>query len=171
MSDLASQFASTTITGTSPDGNIKAEVSWDGHIRSLTFRPGTYRDYSEQTLSRQLSRLATLLWTRQRQYYREFINAAFTNPIHDDAPDIDPHRREYRQRRDQIVATGQSADGLIRIRFEAGQHWRVHISEAALQRHTERSILADLSEATTQVVVACKTQVARLKKEIYASPP
>jgi hypothetical protein len=156
-----------TVTASSPDGQISAEVSWEGQVLSLTFRPGAYRRYTESILSHQLTQLATLLWTRQRRYYREMVDAAFDNPIHDDAVDLGPGRREYRQRLGQIVAEGASADRSIRVRTEGMRRWEFTIAEQTLRRLLEREFVGQLSGAVANLLASHQVQVILLKDEIY----
>jgi hypothetical protein len=156
-----------TVTAASPDGQVSAEISWYGEVLSLTFCRDAYRRYIEPVLAHQLAQLATLLWTRQRRYYREIIDATFDHPIHDDAADIDPKRRPYNERLSQITVEAESDDRAIKICTEGMQHWTFTISPGTLSHLPEDEFIARISKAARQVMTAYRGRMLRLREEFY----
>jgi hypothetical protein len=167
MDSLADQFSRMTVTATSPDGQISAEVSWEGRVLSLKFRPGAYHRYTEVTVAHQLAQTATLLWTRQRRYYREIIDATFENPIHDDAPDIDPRQRTYLDRLGKIIAEGASRDNSVRIRTEGMTRWEFTVAEGALRKLPEPEFVTQTSDAVAALLTHHRSQMLLLRDDVY----
>ncbi|MFG2037239.1 hypothetical protein, partial [Dactylosporangium sp. NPDC048998] len=126
MERFVDRLAQVAITASSPDDGIKAEVRADDYFQ-VWFAAGAYRRYDASTLSQQLARLASLLWTR---YRREYLYALeeHLGGLRDDGYER-PEERIYWEQLEQLVARGASDRGEVRVQSRALVSWEFEIDD------------------------------------------
>jgi hypothetical protein len=164
MGELVDRLERLAVEAWSPDGRIAATARGRYQVQ-LRFVGGAYRGYADAELGHQLAQLATVLWTRYRREYTEIV-AAFHD---DDDPVIEDEPRDlvFRERLEQLVVSGTSAQRWIRLRSRALVRWEVTAAEATVRTLTEEQFLGEVDSAVTDILGDYQAQLITLTDEIY----
>src|SRR5215475_3896211 len=155
MGVLADRLDDMQVQATSPDGHISGLLRNRSEV-FIAFRPGSYVQYDEHRLQEQLGALARLLWAgRTREYYAA----------------ISERDRAYRSARDELVAEGMSADGLVYIGVRGMRTWAVRIADGALRSLREQDFTERAYEASHAMILDQFAKIRQLKDYCYADAP
>jgi hypothetical protein len=166
VAELADQLRAVTVEARSPDQQIIIEVRGARAV-TVSLRPGAYHRYAEPELAHQLGQLATLAWVRYRRYQSEIIAAALDHPAADDATELGPAGRGFREGIERLVLTGSCRDGCVTARSRALVRTEVAIAPGLLDRCTEAEFLAELHTAAGDLLADYRAQLILLRDEIY----
>src|SRR5215475_2811586 len=170
MGVLADRLDDMQVQATSPDGHISGLLRNRSEV-FIAFRPGSYVQYDEHRLQEQLSALARLLWAgRTREYYAA-LSEAFGDAITAESPAISERDRAYRSARDELVAEGMSADGLVYIGVRGMRTWAVRIADGALGSLREEEFTERVYEASHAMILDQFAKIRQLKDYCYADAP
>lgn len=167
MGELGDRLDAMVVQASSPDGQINVSVRGQGELIDIAFRAGAYRRYREEELAHQLSRLATLAFTRYRREEQEIIDAAFGESVNDELSEYGAERRRYNEALERLTAVGASGDGAVQVRTVGLVTWTVSIAPGTLDRCTEQEFLAEARTAVGALLARYQAGVLALKDEIY----
>ena len=88
-------------------------------------------------------------------------------PLHDDAVEFGPERREYRRQLESIVAQGSDDDGIVKVAIRSLTRWKFVIAPHTTERYTEAEFLQALDAATSRVLRAYRAERFRIKDKVY----
>jgi hypothetical protein len=159
---LAEALDGVRVRATVPDGSAWGEMLGD-EVR-IGFAPGYYPAASEQGLQETLVALCRLLWAARVRADQAAVRAAGGEPVRRER--LSRRDREYRQRFDDLVATGGSADGRVRILARGLSQWSVTADTRGLR---EDEFTARAAEAGAAFIRDLRERVLRLRLEIYLS--
>lgn len=162
MGILIDQLDRLSVEACSPDGCIRAEARGRYRI-SIQFRRNAYPFYAESVLGQQIAHLATLTWSRYRREYVELVNAFVDDSTGEDS-ECD---RWFSDGLKQMIVTGSSASGRIRLRSRALVRWECVIAPGTVRALTERDFLAELDQAVAEVTSDYRARVIMLTDEVY----
>ena len=181
MGILAERLEHMVVHASSPDRCINAVLTYPQQL-TLTFTAGSYRQYREQYLERQLNALASRLWIAYRRGYLAALNEAIGEPEQSGLPadetelprsrepETDPHVRRYREAAAAIVAHGESADKRVRVSTTALVRWEFSISPGTVDTVSENQCRQDVLDAAQKAINDFRAQVRDLKTEYYGRP-
>jgi hypothetical protein len=167
MGALADRLDDMTIEAVSPDGKIHARVRRQGDSIDVTFQRGAYQQYREQVLAHQCGRLAMLVFARYRRDEREIVESALPTEAGDSEIDASSERRRYLEALEHVTAVGATDDQQISITSRRLISWEITIADGALDRRTEEQFRSELVTTLHRLLADYRTQVFRLKDEIY----
>jgi hypothetical protein len=157
-----------TVTVSSPDGNIEAQVI-GGQPRSLTFRAGAYQRYTEPTVAHQLARIATLLFVgRDREVQQVMEDAGLHRPRHPSEA-ADEAQRRYLSELPRVYATGQGPRGLVRLEATGLMQWRCDVTEGTVRHLSEFEFVAEVMGAARDLLQNHRYETALLRNEHFGS--
>ncbi|ADD44552.1 hypothetical protein [Stackebrandtia nassauensis] len=167
MGEIADSLAGLTISVVSPDNQLAATVRRRREV-TVHFRPGSYERYDARTLETQLSQLFTLVMSGYRQGYMSVMEA-HDMTVMADASDVDTEAgRIVRRRRDETVALGESAQGMVRAKTRGLSEWRFKIADGALSRLSEEQFTAEIHGAFMNVMADWSRRVRRIHWEVFS---
>lgn len=166
MGELRDQREALQVRVQSPDGNLRAILK-GGQFQSLGFRPGTYRRYRDPELERQLSRLATLLYTAHAKATGELKDRAGLRSYRDPAKARDETERRYLERVGSFTATGAGPLDLVRLRTTGMLNWRCRIRPGTLTALREDDFVAEVSAAATAVRTDIDRRLIEIKDDCF----
>ncbi|MBB4745712.1 hypothetical protein BJY16_009171 [Actinoplanes octamycinicus] len=168
--DLGEQLRTMTVTGTSPDGAVRATVTGENRL-DLSFQPRRFEWYDEHGLAQQLSALGTttwVAWTRQRQ---EILRMSLGQSREEAEQGRDEFRdfrdQEFDQRVRSLLCAGASTDGKVHIVLDGVTRWRVEIAEGSLRRHTAGSFTAETVSAFDALIRDRAMKMSLLKADHF----
>jgi hypothetical protein len=164
MGVLADRLDTMYLRVTAPARNIVAELRGRDDVQ-LSFTPESYRYLNEWELERQLAALGKLLWAAYIREYYAALSEAVGQTIEREGPAIGRRDLEFRAARDELVAEGRSADGLVQISTRGMQEWTVRIADGTLRTLTENEFAARVSEAAGQLINDQRTKIDVLQLE------
>lgn len=153
------------VTASTQDGAITADLYDRDQVR-LRFAPGRYQWLNERDLERQLESLGRVMWSRRMREYYAIVSDLNDTHITAEPLPVNEGQREYVERRDQIVAKGQSSGGRISVSVHGMQHWTVRIEDGTLRQMPEDAFAGAIKEAVKQMLDDQWRQIAQLKLEL-----
>jgi hypothetical protein len=169
MGELADRLGALVVRAASADGKITATVRGNGEKIVVAFLPGSYQQYTESDLARQLSGLATRAWARRKRAEDETIAALCPDALGpaDDGIEFGRERRAYRQRLERLGAGGMSSGGRIRVASRGLVRWKFVIAAGTVRTLSEGRFLAALEAAVDDLLTRYQAMVLELRDEIY----
>jgi hypothetical protein len=162
---LSERLDRMVIDASSPDGVISAEL-YDRDQVKLRFAPGRFAWLDERDLEHKLEALGRVVWSRrQREYYAILSDINETRIDGEPAP-VNDGQWEFVQRREQIVASGQSADGRISLSVKGMQHWTVRVQDGTVRELSEDAFAQGVRDAVKQLLDDQARQITELKVEL-----
>lgn len=166
MGELADQIDAMRVRASTPDGGITAELR-DRDQLTFIFREGLYDLCDDGDLERRLALLANLLWVaRTREYWRVFGEVTGDYSTGGDKP-VSARDADWRTERDELVATGSSADGRIKVRAVGMRRWEVNIRPGTVRALDERQFALAASQAAGELIRDQLAKVAALSHKYY----
>lgn len=168
MTALAERVESMVVRAASPDGRLQAKIS-GGHDIAIGFRPGTYRDYRDGELARQLAQLLTSLYSGYEAGFRKALSDTLGRPVASDQEQWDAVRRRFHAARCEVVAYGRSPGGQVGAKSTGLRQWDFRIKDGTVGQLGEDQFLAELDSAVNAVRCDDILRVSRLRSEIYGT--
>lgn len=170
MNDIGQQFQMMLVTGTSPDGNVRALITGERDLR-VEFRPDSFESYDEVSLERQLAGLAVRTWVAWTRERREISRRAsgLTRAEAEEArrASRDQKIHAYEEALKMIECDGVSPDQTVRIRTTGMTQWHVVIAGGALRRLGVHQFTAELRSAFRSLLRDRDSKIALLKAEHF----
>jgi hypothetical protein len=107
------------------------------------------------------------LFARLQDEQRRAFDSVVAMPLHDDAVEFGPERREYRLRVESITAEAADDDGIVKVSIRSLTTWRFAIAGHTTQRLTEPEFLDVLTVAISRVLRAYRAERFRIKDQVY----
>ena len=167
MGELADRIDTMRVRAATLGDGITAELR-DGSQLSFSFREDYYRlfDY-ESDMERQLEALAGHLWVaRNRETRRIFTDVTGEDFIPGDPPS-DERGFAWQNEREQLEATGSSADGRVSVRVVGLRDWRVSIRPGTLRVLDEYEFAATVAEAAGEMIRDLFDKLTALSYKYY----
>jgi hypothetical protein len=168
VGEVADRLESLTVTVSSPDGNIEAQVI-GGQPRSLTFRADAYQQYTEPTLAHQLARIATLLFVGRDREVRQIIEDAGLHRVRQPSEAADEAQRRYLEEIRQIHAIGMGPRELVRFEATGMLDWRCDIADGTLRYLSEPEFIGEVMGAAQALLQHHRYETALLRNEHFGS--
>ena len=166
MGELADRVDGMRVRVTTADGGITAELH-DRDQLALTFREGLYPLFDDGELERRLATVATQLWAaRTREYWRIFGDVTGDYSTGEDKP-VTARDTEWRAERDELEATGSSADGRVTVRVAGLRRWQVTLRPGTVRALDEGQFALAVGEAAGGVIRDQFTKLAELSGKHY----
>ena len=153
-------------SATTPDGAVSASITDRVHVQ-VRLLPGYYDQATATDLERQLSRLGRLLFAARMKEYYKVRSQDFGELVTREPSPLGRQDEEYVDRRSRLVATGEAADGRVRISVVGMEQWAVEIAQDAPRTMSEESFCKAVSDAATLLVTEQFAEVRMLKREVY----
>lgn len=170
MASISDYLDSMVVSATSPDQNIRVEVSNYTDVR-VTFRPGSYNLYDEERLAHQLARLGVSTWVAYQrarsEAHRRSLGLSSTEFAEVNRASDDPHRSRYEEELRALEAEGRSTSGALRIRTRGMAHWDVDIEAGALRRFREDEFLSEIHSAVASLLERWEIETIALKSAYF----
>ncbi|HEY8471528.1 MAG TPA: hypothetical protein VIL37_02705 [Natronosporangium sp.] len=166
MGEVAERLADLTVTVSSPDGNIEAEV-YGGRVRWLEFRPGAYQRYDESELAHQLERLATLAFVNHDRGVQKIMEDVGLHRPRGPAEARDEAHRRYLADLPNIHATGVGPRQLVRFEATGLLNWRCDIVQGTLRQLSEQQFIAEVIDAAQALLQQHRYETGLLRNEIF----
>jgi DNA-binding protein YbaB len=167
MGVLTDRLDAMTLEVSGPGGQVTAELRNRAEV-DLRFAPDAYRQYDERTLEQHLETLAKLLWAARTKAYYAALSLAFGTSITGEARPLTRRDQDFDAERDELVAEGRSADGLVSISVRGMRSWTVEIEPGTLRRLDEHEFADRVRAAAAVLIKDQYARVADLKRRIYA---
>jgi hypothetical protein len=168
--DLGERLRTLAVTGTSPDGAIRATVTGDNQL-SLRFQPGTYQWYDERGLARQLAGLGTttwVAWTRQREETIRLASGLSRREAEQSRQQhADPGQRRFAEDLRRLECEGWSTSRLVRIGLTGVTRWQVEIADGTLHDRSEQAFTAEVGTAFDALIRDRTAKLALLRAEHF----
>jgi hypothetical protein len=168
VGEVAERLEDLSVTVSSPDGNIEAQVR-GAQARSLLFREGAYQRYSEAELAHQLARTATLLFVGRDRTVQEIMEKAGLHRPRRPSEAVDEAQRRYLIELPQIHATGVGPRELVRLEATGLMHWHCEIAQGTLRYLSESEFLAEVMGAGQALLRNHRYETALLRNEHFGS--
>ncbi|HIW63166.1 MAG TPA: hypothetical protein H9881_11960 [Candidatus Stackebrandtia excrementipullorum] len=165
MGIVADRLKALTVRVTSPDGNIQGLLN--GRDMRIRFRPGTYHQYGEELLEHQLSRLFTLTATGYRRGHGHIMSEVDLISITDPADANSDAQRRYLEAVPELVVTGATTDGLVRIRCVGMRDWRCRIRPGTIAALEESQFVTETETAIQSLLTHYRREIMFLKDRCY----
>ncbi len=160
MGTLAGQLAELRVVATVPGSGLRGELTGRSQLH-VELPEDAYASADERILSAHLATLARLLWVAWIRETEAVIRAA------DGAPEpVEESNRagaQFAQALGGLVATGQSADGRVRVRTLGMRQWHVEIEPGSLRELAESQFTRGVAQAAAALVADQDRLVARLR--------
>lgn len=165
-STVANPIDDLEVVASTPDEQVYARIRGRREL-TVWLAPGYYDRATEADLTWQLSRLGRLLFaSRMREYYR-LRSLAFGRTVTKEPPPTSARDHAYVERREDLLATGTSPDGRIRLSATGMKEWSVQIAAGTHQALDEHAFCAAVTTAGNALIEDQFTQIARLKADVY----
>lgn len=170
MASIGEHLDNMVVTVSSPDGRIHARVS-NYHDTQVSFDPGAYERYDEDTLAYQLARLGVLTWVAyhrgRTEAYRVSRRLAMDEVAAAERLGDNPHRQRYEEELNEIEGEGVSTAGAVRIRTRGMMQWSVEITFGALRRLDESTFVSELHSAMKSLLNDREVKIITLKSDYF----
>jgi len=165
MGELGDQIDNMRVRVTVPSGAVSAELRGTAGLQ-LELAPGLYYRTDERELQAELSTAARLLFAARTRAYDDILRRAdaYTVTAENASSPLD---RQFFQRRDQVVAQGESGDGRVRVRAEGMRDWSVTIAAGTLRQLHEGEFAQRVEEAATALIRDQLEKVRQVRAEVY----
>lgn len=168
MGEVADQLEDLSVTVSSPDGNIEAQVT-GGQARSLRFREGAYQRYTEAELAHQLARTATLLFVGHDRGVQKIVEDAGLHRPRGPEQAIDETHRRYLAELPNIYATGLGPREMVRFEATGLVQWRCDIAQGTIRYLSEPEFIAEVIGAAQALLRDHRYETGLLRNEHYGS--
>ncbi|WP_127552987.1 hypothetical protein [Actinoplanes sp. OR16] len=170
MNDIGQQFRMMLVTGTSPDGNVRATITGERILR-IDFQRDSFEWYDEQRLERQLAGLATNTWVAWERERREISRTAsgLTHAEADEARQThkDQELSSYGEKLRSIECTGISSGQTVAIRTIGMTHWQVSVADGTLRMLDVRRFAGELRSAFESLLRDRESKIILLRAEYF----
>ncbi|GAA0448248.1 hypothetical protein Aca07nite_72970 [Actinoplanes capillaceus] len=169
MSDIGQQFRMMLVTGTSPDGNVRATVTGERILR-IEFRPHSLEWYDEADLERQLAGLAVntwVAWTRERREISRLASGLTRAEAEEARRSRDRRAFVYEEALTTIECVGVSSGQAVTIRTTGMTQWHVDITDRVLRRLDVHRFTEELRSAFQSLLRDRDSKIALLKAEHF----
>ncbi len=169
MGIFAERMKQLNVRSSSPDRRITAALSPPRQL-DLNFMTGTFRQYREPVLEKQLGALATSLWAEYRRGVLAASAEATGDPAGQPREDLEPERKRFREACAQIVAASDGLGGQINVTTTGLVRWEVSIARGTLAGTDEASFCHELLAAAQMVLDSYLGQVHELRNAFFGDP-
>jgi hypothetical protein len=168
--EFGEQLRHMKVSGTSPDGQIRALISGDMTLR-ITFARGVWEWADERTLSRQLSGLATNVWVawerERREIYRRSQSLTAEEAEQERRTPGDSRQRDFAAGLRALECEGISPSAVLHIRTRGMINWQVEIKNEALRQFREQEFIDEAIAAFADLMRDRERRLILLKAEHY----
>jgi hypothetical protein len=168
--DFGEQLRAMSVSGTSPDGQIRAMISGDLSLR-ITFPPGTYEWYDERGLSRQLAGLGTNVWVawerERREIYRRSQSLTAEEAEQERRNDDDSRQQRFAADLRELECEAVSPSAVLHIRTTGMINWQVEIEPGTLRQFRERDFIGEMTGAFASLMRDRERKLILLKAEHF----
>ncbi|NUR73710.1 MAG: hypothetical protein HOU81_23085 [Hamadaea sp.] len=161
---LSERLDRMVVTASTPDGAIAAELYDRDQVR-LSF-PGGYRWLDESRLPEQLAALGRILWARRMREFFAILSEDEDVPITGEPEPATSGQREFVERRAELVARGESADGRVALSVRGMQEWTVRVQPGTVRECSEEEFATAVRSAVTRLLDDQARQITELKIEL-----
>lgn len=158
------------VTGTSPDGAIRATVTGENELR-LSLQPGRYRWYDEAGLARQLAALGSTTWVAWARERAEITRIALgrsrgeAEQARRDA--VAPGRDLFAERLRGLECAGVSPGGSVGLRLHGMTRWQVEIAPGTIRHRSESGFTEEAVAAFDALIRDRTARMALLRAEHF----
>lgn len=146
------------VEAATPDDTAFARLTGRRQI-DVWFAPGYYAHATDERVQSKLATLARLLWVaRTKEYYR-YKSVQLGRVVRGEGEPKTPRQEERREARQQILAVGESSDGLVRIEAVGLFHWTVLLAPGTVPAVPEETVCAALGEAAAHLIEQHENQL------------
>jgi hypothetical protein len=168
--DFGEQLRRMTVSGTSPDGQIRAMISGDMTLR-ITFAQGMWEWSDERTLSRQLAGLGTNVWVawerERREIYRRSQSLTAEEAEQERRTPGDSRQQDFAAGLRALECEGISPSAVLHIRTRGMINWQVEIKNGALRQFREREFIDEATAAFAGLMRDRERKLILLKAEHF----
>ena len=149
----------------SPSGSVSAELHGNDDVR-VWFAPGFYQRADRHEMQTQLEQAARLLWAARVTEYQRILSDEYEQPMAERSP-VGRLDTEFSQRREALVAQGESDDGHIAITVRGMRDWRVELTADALRALREDEFTAGVVFAARKLIADQLAKILQLRVSTY----
>ncbi|GAA4951425.1 YbaB/EbfC family nucleoid-associated protein [Actinoplanes utahensis] len=168
--DFGDRLRGMTVTGTSPDGQIRATVSGDMRLE-LRLRPGAYDQADERGLSRQLAGLGATTWVawerERREIYRRYQGLSTEEAEADRRTPRDSRYRLFEEGLRRLECQALSPSEVLHVRTVGMTEWHVDIEPGTLRRLREPEFVQEVVSAFGGLIQDRERRLTLLKAEHF----
>jgi DNA-binding protein YbaB len=167
--EFAEMIERSEVTVTTPNGQVTATVRGQREV-TVRFAPGFYATCSTAKLQENLQAAARLLFAAARREHLEQIRAFTGRDDVESRPDPQtPRDHDYYARLAELVAEGESDDGLVSVSAVGQQHYVVRVTPGVLDRVPQEQVEAACAQAADRMLAETERKAAAARWEIYLS--
>lgn len=148
-----------------PSGRVTAQLHGSHDVR-VWFAPGFYQRADRHEMQTQLEQAARLLWAARVTEYQRILSDEYEQPMAQRSP-VGRLDTEFGQRREALVAQGESDDGHIAITVKGMRDWRVELTADALRALREDEFTAAVALAASKLIADQLTKIVQLRVRTY----
>lgn len=164
MGHLADRLDSMLVTATTPDGTTFIELRGRTDVR-ISFAPGYYRHATESRLAGKLQAAARLLWVaRTKEYFRAYAEATGRDASGEHI-DTD-NAQAFKDARMEIVARGESDDGVVTVVAAALWDWTISIAPGTVRAVDEQEFCRLAGQAGTRQIEDQYRQLRDVRRQL-----
>ncbi|MDI6097175.1 hypothetical protein QLQ12_00945 [Actinoplanes sp. NEAU-A12] len=168
--DFGERLRGMTVTGASPDGQIRATISGELSLQ-IRFQPRTYEWYDERGLARQLAGLGTSTWVawerERREIYRLSQSLSRDEADQERRARGDSRHERYAEGLRALECRSVSPSEVVHIRTVGIIEWHVDIEAGTLRRLREQEFLGELRAAFAGLMRDRERELILLKAEHF----
>jgi hypothetical protein len=148
-----------------PSGSLSAEIRGRNDV-SVAFAPGFYYRADEHEMEHQLASVAKLLWAARTREYNRIISDEHEQTIEDTRP-VSERDYEFYEKRDSLLAEGQSTDGRVYLSVRGMREWKVKVASGAMHQLREDEFTAQVASAARELIADQIAKIRELKVSIF----
>ena len=168
MGRVADGLNTVTVTVTSPDGFVKAQVKAK-QPKHLLFRPGSFDAYERIGLEHQLGRLAGLCFVGYQRAVREITDTAGLRVPLDPKHARTPEQRGYLEELATLTVIGPKKDRPIVFGINGPTAWRCRIAPNILQEYPEPEFVTACLTAAEEFMTRFEFEKMVLRNKHFGS--
>jgi len=166
MGELGDRLDKIHVRVRVPGTPIQGELHHRGEI-GISFDPDSYQWLRESRLAHYLATVARLLYAGWTREYRAAISSSLL-PV--DPPE-EVRNRAYEQARDEVEASGSSADGRVTVSAVGLRNFTARITPGTIRELTEQEFVSRAREAATAFLADHRAQIRELKLAFFSDNP
>lgn len=151
MQTMEEHLQTMVVQAATPDDTTFARLTGRRQV-DVWFAPGYYSYATDERIESKLATVARLLWVaRTKEYYR-YKSQLLGRTVQGEGPPRTPRQEARREARGNILAVGESGDGLVRIEAVGLFHWAVRLAPGTVPAVAEQDLTAAVSTAAARLI-------------------
>ena len=159
-------FAEQQVSAASPSEKVFLTLTGTRAIQ-VRFAPGYYQRASTSDMEAQLSRAARLLFVERTRAMYAGLSAEAGERVEPGRDRLHRDARTYRERLDELTASGSSAGGEVTLISVGLGAFTVTIAPGTLDRLSEEQFIAAGQATTLAYIADFDAKLALLKYDVY----